>query len=111
MGYYSSLDIDLKSSCYELSAIQDALDKPSKKPIPTDQELIREALFTLINEREEIHANYEDLMVRIFQIDALNRKEQRRLWEEKSRYIQLSFFDFDIVNTRFSSGRSVKESM
>ena len=49
MGYYSSLDIDLKSSCYELSAIQDILDTPPKNPISTDQELIREAIFTLIN--------------------------------------------------------------
>ena len=111
MGYYSSLDIDLKSSCYELSAIQDALDTPPKNPISTGQELIIEAIFTLIDERKEVHANYENLLARIYQIDALTRKEQRRLREEKSRYIQLSLFDSDIVNTRFSSGQSVKESM
>lgn len=99
MGYYSSLDIDLKSSCYELSAIQDALDSSSKNQRSADLELIRDVLFALINERKEIHANYEDLMDRLYQIDALARKQQRRLLQEANRYIQLSLFDSAIVNS------------
>lgn len=99
MGYYSSLDIDLKSSCFELSAIQDALGKPQDNQSSTDHELIREALFSLINERKEIHANYEDLMAHTYQIDALARKQQRRLQHETSRYVQLSLFDSAIVNS------------
>lgn len=99
MGYYSSLDIDLKSSCYELSAIQDTLENPPKNQISADHELIREALLTLINERKEIHANYEDLMPRLYQIDALARKQQRRLLQEADRYVQLSLFDSEIVNS------------
>lgn len=99
MGYYSSLDIDLKSSCYELSAIQNTLDNPSKNQRSADHELIREALLTLINERKEIHANYEDLMARLYQVDALARKQQRRLLQEADRYVQLSLFDSKIVNS------------
>ncbi len=99
MGYYSSLDIDLKSSCYELSAIQDALDSSSKNQRSADLELIRDVLFTLINERKEIHANYEDLMDRLYQIDALARKQQHRLMQETNRYVQLSLFDSAIINS------------
>lgn len=99
MGYYSSLDIDLKSSCYELSTMQDVLDNPPKNQPSADYELIREALLTLINERKEIHANYEDLMNRLYQIDALVRKQQRRLLQEADRYVQLSLFDSAIVNS------------
>ncbi len=99
MGYYSSLDIDLKSSCYELSAIQDALDNPLKNQTSADLELIREAMLTLINERREIHDNYEDLMARLYQIDALARKQQRRLLQEADRFIQLSLFDPEIINS------------
>ena len=99
MGYCSSLDIDLKSSCYELSAIQDALENPLKNQTSADRELIREALLILINERREIHANYEDLMAHLYQIDALARKQQRRLLQEANRYIQLSLLDPEIINS------------
>lgn len=99
MGYYSSLDIDLKSSCYELSVIQDTLENPPKNRTPAAHELIKEALLTLINERKEIHANYEDLMARLYQIDALAKKQQRRLLQEANRYIQLSLFDSAIINS------------
>lgn len=99
MGYYSSLDIDLKSSCYELSAIQDALDNPLKNQTSADHELIREALLTLINERRDIHENYEDLMSRLYQIDVLARKQQHSLMQETNRYVQLSLFDSAIINS------------
>ena len=99
MGYYSSLDIDLKSSCYELSAIQDALANPLKNQTSADHELIREALLTLINERRDIHENYEDLMSRLYQIDVLARKQQHRLMQETNRYVQLSLFDSAIINS------------
>ena len=100
MGYYSSLDIDLNSPCYELSSIQDTLDNPSNNQTSADHELIREVLLTLIKEHKEIHANYEDhLMTRLYQIDALERKQQRRLMQEADRYVQLSIFDSTIVNS------------
>lgn len=85
MGYYSSLDIDLKSACYELSTIQAALDNSLKSKRSADLELIREALLTFISERKKINANYEDLVSRLYQIDVLALKKQYRLMHEVNR--------------------------
>lgn len=99
MGYHASLDIELKSSCCELSAVRDTLENPPNNQASADFERIREALLTLINERKEIHANYEDLMTCLYQIDVLARRQQRRLLHEESRYLQLSLFDSAIDNS------------
>ena len=96
MGYYSSLDIDLKAPCSDITAIQDSLDSPRASQDTTEHDLLREALLALINERKEMRGNYKDLLARLYQVDALFIKRQRRL---EGQYVQLSIFDQLFANS------------
>ena len=75
MGYFSRLDSELTASHKELSRVMLEVEKDGFQ----NTELIREMLFSLIDERKENHIGYSDLLHRVFQIDALDRKRTNRL--------------------------------
>lgn len=75
MGYFSRLDSELTAPHQELSYIMHEVEKDGFQ----NTELLREMLFSLIDERKERHMGYSDLLYRVFQIDALERKRTNRL--------------------------------
>lgn len=99
MGYYSALDTDLTYGCQDLSEMIVSLDAQSQDEAIRDCEMIRETLLALFHENCESSADSYSALGRIFQIDILIKKRERRL-EEHSKYKQLSLFEpgFTYIN-------------